>query len=243
MGQPAFTPNPSPSSRRAIMTKTEFQLLAFGDPRLALHATSAQAVWLWSVDGRHVLWANPVGARVFGAANSAELAKKTFGPADAHRRQVAQLANRLPPDGATRLERLRGFGAQPGVLMTCGCARLDFADGSHGILIHAVGTVARTLPLVERLQHLVEGQELPLAAFARDGLLVGASEAARPLLGFHHLSESGLDQARMRCADPWPRRDRDRGRQDDAAASRQRRRDRPGRRDRAACRHPRGRIG
>ncbi len=179
------------------MSKTEFQLPAFGDPRLALHATSAQAVWLWSVDGWHVLWANPVGARVFGAANSAELAKKTFGPADAHRRQVAQLANRLPLDGATRLERLRGFGAQPGVLMTCGCARLDFADGSHGILIHAVGTVARTLPLVERLQHLVEGQELPLAAFARDGLLVGASEAARPLLGFHHLSESGLDQARM----------------------------------------------
>lgn len=77
------------------MTKTEFQLLAFGDPRLAVHATSALPVWLWSADGRHVLWANPVGARVFGGANSAELAEKIFDPADAHRRQVAQLANRL----------------------------------------------------------------------------------------------------------------------------------------------------
>ena len=84
------------------MTKTEFQLLAFGDPRLAVHATSALPVWLWSADGRHVLWANPVGARVFGAANSAELAEKIFGPADAHRRQVAQLANRLPSDGSAR---------------------------------------------------------------------------------------------------------------------------------------------
>jgi PAS domain S-box-containing protein len=178
------------------MTKTEFQLQAFGDRRLAVHATSARPVWLWSVDGRHVLWANPVGARVFGAANSVELSRKNFGPADAHRRQVVQLANRLPLDGATRLERLRGFGAQLGQLMTCGCARLDFPDGSHGILINVVETLPRSLPLVERLQHLVEGQETPLAAFARDGLLIGASEAARPLLGFRHLSEAGFEQAR-----------------------------------------------
>jgi PAS domain S-box-containing protein len=179
------------------MTKTEFQLLAFGDPRLAVHATSALPVWLWSADGRHVLWANPVGARVFGAANSAELAEKIFGPADAHRRQVAQLANRLPSDGATRLERLRGFGAGLGVLMTCGCARLDFPDGNHGILITAVETVARTPALVERLQHLVEGQEMPAASFTANGLLIGASEAARALLGFRHLSEARAEQARQ----------------------------------------------
>ena len=78
------------------MSRTEFQFQAICDPRLAVHATSAQPVWLWSADGRHVLWANPVGARVFGAANSTELAQKNFGPADAQRRQVAQLANRLP---------------------------------------------------------------------------------------------------------------------------------------------------
>src|SRR5215470_16909556 len=138
------------------MTKAEFQFQGIGDPRLAAHATSALAAWLWSSDGRHVLWANPVAARLFGAANSAELAAKTFGPADAYRRQVAQLAGRLPQTGATRLERLRGFGAQPGMLMTCACARLDFPDGGHGVLVIAVETPMRGMPLAERLRRLTD---------------------------------------------------------------------------------------
>jgi PAS domain S-box-containing protein len=52
------------------------------------------------------------------------------------------------------------------------------------------------MPLVERLQLLVEGIDTPIAAFARDGMFVGASDAARPLLGFRSLSEAGLDEAR-----------------------------------------------
>jgi PAS domain S-box-containing protein len=175
------------------MTKTEFQLQAICDPRLAVHATSAHPVWLWSADGRHVRWANPAGARLFGAANSTELARKNFGPADAHRRQVAQLANRLPLSGATRMERLRGFGAQPGMLMTCGCARLDFPDGSHGVLINVVETTIRSMPLAERLQLLAEGLEVPIATFDRDGTLVGASDAAGSLLDL--FSEADLEQA------------------------------------------------
>ena len=178
------------------MNNAEFQLQGVGDPRLAVHATSPLPAWLWSADGTRVLWANPVGARLFGAANGASLSKKTFGPADPHRRQVAQLAHRLPPTGAIRLQRLRGFGAALGSLITCGCARLDFADGSHGILIAAAEPVGRTMPLVERLQRLVEGIDTPIAAFARDGMLVGASDAARSLLGFRNLSEAGLEDAR-----------------------------------------------
>ncbi len=177
------------------MNHSEFQLRGVGDPRLALHATSALPAWLWSVDGTRILWANPVGARLFGAANSAVLSEKTFGPADSHRRQVAQLASRLPPNGALRLERLRGFGAMLGTLVTCGCARLDFADGSHGVLIAAAEPVGRSMPLIERLQRLVEGIDTPIAAFARDGVFVGASDAARSLLGFRDLSEAGLGDA------------------------------------------------
>lgn len=178
------------------MNNAEFQLRGVGDPRLAVHATSPLPAWLWSTDGTRILWANPVGARVFGAANGAVLAGKIFGPADPHRRQVAQLAGRLPLTGAIRLERLRGFGASLGTLVTCGCARLDFADGSHGILVAAAEPVGRAMPLVERLQRLVEGIDTPIAAFARDGMFVGASEAARSLLGFRNLSEAGLDDAR-----------------------------------------------
>src|ERR1700722_9471988 len=178
------------------MNNAEFQLRGVGDPRLAVYATSALPVWLWSIDGKRILWANPVGARVFGAANGASLVKKTFGPADSHRRQVAQLAGRLPTTGAIRLERLRGFGASLGALVPCGCARLVFADGSHGILVAAAEAVGRAMPLAERLQRLVEGIDTPIAAFARDGLFIGASDAARSLLGFRNLTEAGLDDAR-----------------------------------------------
>ena len=92
------------------MNNAEFQVQALGDPRLAVHATSRLPVWLWSTDGTRILWANPVGARAFAAANSSALANRIFGPADQHRRQVARLAGRLLPNGAVRLERLQGFG-------------------------------------------------------------------------------------------------------------------------------------
>jgi PAS domain S-box-containing protein len=178
------------------MNNAEFQLQGVGDPRLAVHATSPLPAWLWSIDGKRVLWANPVGAGLFGAENGASLSRKTFGPADSHRREVARLAHRLPPTGAIRLERLRGFGAALGGLITCGCARLEFADGGEGILIAATEPVGRTMSLVERLRRLVEGIDAPIAAFARDGLLVGASDAARSLPDFYNISETGLEEAR-----------------------------------------------
>jgi PAS domain S-box-containing protein len=178
------------------MNNAEFQLRGVGDPRLAVHATSPLPAWLWSVDGTRILWANPVGARLFGAANGAILVKKIVGPADPRRRQVARLARKLPPTGATRLERLRGFGAPLGLLVTCGCARLDFADGNRAVLVTAAESVGRTLSLEERLRRLVEAIDAPVVAFARDGAFVGASDAARWLLGFRTLAEAGLEEAR-----------------------------------------------
>ncbi|MBR0968318.1 PAS domain S-box protein [Bradyrhizobium diazoefficiens] len=178
------------------MTVSDFQLRGIGDPRLAVHATSALPAWLWSIDGARVLWANPVGAKLFGAPNATMLAEKSFGPADSHRRQIVRLGLQLPASGAMRLERLRGFGARLGTLMTCGCARLDFADGSRAVLVTAMDPALRTMPLIERLHRLVDGATLPMAAFAPDGMFAGASEAARALLGFRDLTEAGLDQAR-----------------------------------------------
>src|SRR5712671_1479076 len=177
------------------MNHAEFQLRGVSDPRLAVHATSANPAWLWSIDGKRILWANPVGARLFNAAHGAALAKKIFGPADLHRRQVTRLAVRLPSNGAIRLERLRGFGAARGALVTSGCARLDFADGGHGILIASAEAAGRAMPLVERLQRLVEGIDAPIAALTRDGIVVGASHAAQSLLCFRILAEVGLDDA------------------------------------------------
>jgi len=167
------------------MDVTDFQLRFVGDLRLAPHATSASPAWLWSTDGAKVLWANPVAARLFGAANAAELTKQNFGPADANRRQVAQLAPRLSTIGALRMERLRGFGAQFGQLMTCACMRLDFPDGHHGILIAANEPAGRSLSLVERLQLLVEGVERPVAVRARSDRLLTATQLLQT--AFHFL--------------------------------------------------------
>jgi PAS domain S-box-containing protein len=120
------------------MNNADFQLRGDADPRLAAYAASPLPAWMWSTDGTRILWTNPVGARVFAAADAAALAAKTFGPADPHRRQVAQLAGRLLTTGAMRLERLRGFGAALGALATCACSRLDFSDGSAGLLVVAM---------------------------------------------------------------------------------------------------------
>ncbi|HTO66141.1 MAG TPA: PAS domain-containing protein [Bradyrhizobium sp.] len=178
------------------MSHQDHQLRSVSDPRLALHATSARPAWLFAPDGSRVLWANPVGARAFGAASGAKLSLRTFGPADERRRQIAQLAGRLPESGAARLERLRGFGAALGGRATCSCARLAFDDGSHGILVAPLERGGRTMPLTERLQRLVEGVDGPVAAFGRDGSFIGASEAARSLFGFRDLRAAGLEAAR-----------------------------------------------
>src|SRR3984885_4437689 len=182
--------------RRETMPHMEFKAHGPDDPRLAVHATSSLPAWLWSADGTRVLWANPVGALVFGAASSARLANKIFGPADPQRRQVMQLAHRLSPSGAVRLERLRGFGRRPGTLITCACARLEFADGSEGVLIAPAEPAGHSMPLTERLQRLVEDIDAPVATFEADGTLVAASRNA-DLNGIHHLMEVGLEEARQ----------------------------------------------
>lgn len=178
------------------MNNAEFQLRGVHDARLAVHATSASPAWLWTPDGARLLWANPVGVAMLGAADAETLAARTFSPADQQRRQVAQLAARLLPEMPPRLERLRGFGAPLGSLVTCICTRLPFADGENGILIVAAATMGRTMPLDERLRRIVETATAPMAAFMQDGRLAGASETARLLLGSHNLAGADLAQAR-----------------------------------------------
>lgn len=178
------------------MKASTLPLRGLGDARLAIHAASHLPAWLWAIDGTRILWANPTGTRLFGADRLRDFDGRTFGPADPHRRQIAQLAGRLRADAPARLERLRGFGAPLGRLATCACSRLTQADGTDAILIVAMEAAGRAIPLRDRLKRLVEDAEIPLAAFGSDGVFVGASDAARALLGFRDLSEAGLDDAR-----------------------------------------------
>lgn len=177
------------------MNPVDLSLQAIRDPKLAAHALSSAPAFVWSSDGARIIWANAAGLKFLGVPDARALADKVIGPADPHRRQVIQLAGRLSPTGALRLERLRGFGAAPGNLMTCACARLTLDSGVIGILVAAAQPAGRVFPLEERLSALIEELDSPAAAFTRDGRLIGGNRAAGSLPDFAaHVPEARLPQ-------------------------------------------------
>src|SRR5690349_116819 len=98
------------SNRARAMDGPGFQFGWLNDPRLAAHALSPSAVWLWGTQPVRILWANPVGANVFDAPSPAAAARLAVQANDAAAQQMARLATTLPAGGSPRLERLRGFG-------------------------------------------------------------------------------------------------------------------------------------
>ena len=74
------------------------------DTRHSDLVTAVLPAWLWSADGRRILWSNAVGAAMFGATPEA-LAQRRFDPKSPPAQQVARLAAALPADGTSRLER------------------------------------------------------------------------------------------------------------------------------------------
>jgi PAS domain S-box-containing protein len=154
-------------------------LLWLHDARLKPLAFSPLPAWLWAEDAKHVLWANPTGAAIFGAATPAILARRLFDGGQPTAAQVERLAQTLPADGIARLERLRGFGAGIGRALTCACSRLRLQDGTSAILVASTERAGPDLSLTERATRLLAGSNLPIALFAEDGALVHATEAAR----------------------------------------------------------------
>ena len=131
-----------------------FQAMPMTDQRLAPYATSAQPAWLWSTDGSRILWCNPAGAALLGLGNPHPIAKP-LSPANPHRREVAQLARRIGPGAAQRLERLRGFGARLGQLTTCACSQLTMPNGEKAILLVRLEPFVGATPIVTTAQPLM----------------------------------------------------------------------------------------
>ena len=149
------------------------------DPRLKPLALSPLPTWLWSQDATRVLWANPTAAAIFGAATPAMLATRVFDSGQPAAAQVEHLANSLPDDGSALLEDLRGFGAGIGRTLACSCTRLQLGDGTAAILVAATERAGPDLSLNERATRLLAGAGEPVAVFAGDGTLIGATPAAR----------------------------------------------------------------
>jgi PAS domain S-box-containing protein len=174
------------------MRESEFALLR--DPRLAVHATSAMPVWLWSVDASRILWANAVGAAVFGASTSADAADLRLDPSNPAAAQIERLAASLPQGGQVRLERLRGFGAGFARMLICACSRLALADKPSAILVVATEPAGPSLTLAERVRRLFGEDDHPLAIFSPDGTLLHATPSTKSrLAGATTVSELGLE--------------------------------------------------
>jgi hypothetical protein len=123
-------------------------------PRLASLATAEWPAWLWSADGSRILWANAVGAAIFGATTSGACAVRRFSVNQLPAAQVLRLAATLPSGGQERLERLRGFGGSLGRTLTCTCSRIVAGDGRGAVLIVAAEPAGPALTLAERVQRL-----------------------------------------------------------------------------------------
>jgi signal transduction histidine kinase len=178
------------------MPSVESELGLLGDPRLAALAASAWPAWLWSADASWMLWANAVGAALFGAATTSACAQRQFDVSNPAAAQIVRLAATLPTAGAPRLERLRGFGTGFGRALTCACSRIALADGKTAILVAATEPAGPALPLGERMRRLFSDDARGLAIFTPDGSLVYATEAARARLGATpSLSSLGLTAA------------------------------------------------
>jgi signal transduction histidine kinase len=151
------------------------------DPRLeaqvADHATSAAPAWLWSAEGSQILWANAVGAAIFGADPGACTARR-FDPKHPAAVEIVRLAATLPRSGQARLERLRGFGGSLGRAITCLCSRVTLDDG-EAILLVSTEPAGPALTLRERVSRLLAHAGKPLLAFTPDGKLVYATPTAQ----------------------------------------------------------------
>ncbi len=168
------------------MPIVEPELAPLRIPRLAALATSAWPTWLWSADASRILWANAVGAAIFGAANATECGKRGFGAKDPSTAQIVRLAATLSSAAQERLERLRGFGAGFGGALICACSRVVLPDGTAAVLVAATepaGPAGPALPLAERVRRLFPDGARALAVFAPDGTLLHATAAALQRLG------------------------------------------------------------
>jgi signal transduction histidine kinase len=166
---------------------------ALRHPRLASLATAERPAWLWSADGSRILWANAVGAAIFGAETPTACAKRHFSVTEVPAAQVLRLAATLPAGGQQRLERLRGFGGNLGRPLTCNCSRIVGADGRGAVLIAAAESAGPVLTLAERAQRLLSEDGEAAAVFTPDGRCIGANAKAQHWLGDGTLAALGFE--------------------------------------------------
>jgi PAS domain S-box-containing protein len=160
-----------------------FPFVYLRDARLAGHATSPAPAWLWQPDGRRISWANAAAAELFGAASPHALTERPFDPDNPIVCQFAELADTLPANGSPRLIPLVLPGSDQTQGSTYLCQRLTLDDATPAILVVAAEPGRSKQPLAERVRRLLADTDAPVAAFAPDGSLLHATDAAADRMG------------------------------------------------------------
>ncbi len=162
------------------MDRVESFFTYLHDAQIAPRAAGHLPIWLWSTDGGQILFANAVGAAIFGGDNVAAALESRFDSSQMAATQIVRLNATL--SHAPRLEKLRGFGAGFGRALLCLCSRVSFG-AQYAVLVVAAEPAGPNLSLHERIRRLIDGWDIPLAAFAADdGALIHANENAVSLL-------------------------------------------------------------
>src|SRR5437763_845413 len=191
---PRIIKNPFSNRVPSRMSTVGSERAVLRHPRLASLATAERPAWLWSADGSRILWANAVGAAIFGAKTSSACAKRRFSVTEVPAAQVLRLGATLPSGEQERLERLRGFGGNLGRALTCTCSRLVADHGTGAVLIVAAEPAGPELTLADRVARLLDDDSEPAAVFMPDGRLIHANAKAEHWLGGEGtLAALGLD--------------------------------------------------
>jgi signal transduction histidine kinase len=165
------------------MSSSGFDLSNLQDARLAPLATSGLPAWLWSTDATHIVWANPIGAAIFGASTSAAMRLHEFEATHPAAAEIARLAATLEKDAPPSIERLRGFDKQHDGTLTCACSHIGLRDGTSALLVVAAECAGPELALNERVHRLLAGSHERVAIYSVAGQLFCATQSAHSHLG------------------------------------------------------------
>jgi PAS domain S-box-containing protein len=99
--------------------------------------------WLWSADGRQLLWASPKALKTFGLPSAGKA--DGFSHQDTLRSMVADLSMPAPDREPVRVQQLSLISSVHQEMFMCLARAVALADGTFGILAVAVGAPARSL--------------------------------------------------------------------------------------------------
>jgi PAS domain S-box-containing protein len=144
--------------------------------------------FVFSGDGRSILFANAAGAAFFGETAMGQVLQHHFSASSPLQRQLSRMARLLPTENA-RMEILRFSLGVTQATLACACRRINLSDRTSAVLAIAAASdrPESVVTRAERLADTIAGEDCLVAVMARDGHVLGASG------GFTQLSQASED--------------------------------------------------